>query len=91
MHNAKYRYGLLKDGAWPSEWRKVEMTNWTALLGLEAGVGVQHTPSSVIINVDALYGENPIELMDSAKSIADRTAKTLMLKYNCLLMEGSLC
>jgi predicted transcriptional regulator len=91
LHNAKYRYGLLHDGAWPIEWRKVEMTNWTSLLGLEAGVGVQHTPSSVIINVDALYGENPLSLMDTAKSIADRTAKTLMLKYKCLLAEGSLC
>jgi len=91
LHNAKYRYGLLHDGAWPAEWRKVEMTNWTALLGLEAGVGVQHTPSSIIINVDALYGENPVTLIDSARSVADRTAKTLMLKYKCLLSEGSLC
>jgi DNA-binding MarR family transcriptional regulator len=91
LHNAKYRYGLLHDGAWPSEWRKVEMTNWTALLGLEAGVRVQHTPSSIIISVDALYGENPVTLVDAARSIADRTAKTLMLKYKCLLAEGSIC
>jgi len=91
LHNAKYRYSLLHDGVWPVEWRKVEMTNWTALLGLEAGVGVQHTPSSIIINVDALYGDDPVKLMDTARSIADRTAKTLMLKYKCLLGEGSLC
>jgi DNA-binding transcriptional ArsR family regulator len=91
LHNAKYRYGLLHDGVWPVEWRKVEMTNWTSLLGLEAGVGVQQTPSSIIINVDALYGEDPVKLMDAAKSIADRTAKTLMLKYRCLLEEGTLC
>ena len=91
LHNAKYRYGLIRDGVWPSEWRKVEMTNWTSLLGLEGGVLVQHTPSSVIISVDALYGDNPITLVDNTKSVADRTAKTLMLKYNCLLAEGSLC
>lgn len=91
LHNAKYRYGLLHDGVWTAEWRKVEMTNWTALFGLEAGVGVQHTPSNVIINVDALYGENPVKLIDTARSIADRTAKTLMLKYKCLLEEGTLC
>ncbi|MCW4002453.1 MAG: helix-turn-helix domain-containing protein [Candidatus Bathyarchaeota archaeon] len=91
LHNAKYRYGLLQDGVWPSEWRKVELINWTALLGLEGGVNVQHTPSSVIINVDALYGENPSMLQDTAKTIADRTAKALMQKYHCLLQEGQLC
>ena len=32
LHNAKYRYGLLHDGIWPSEWRRVEMTNWMSLL-----------------------------------------------------------
>ena len=91
LHNAKYRYGLIRDGVWPSEWRKVEMTNWTSLLRLEGGVLVQHTPSSVIISVDALYGDNPITLVDNTKSVADRTAKTLMLKYNFSFGEGSLC
>ena len=33
----------------------------------------------------------PLNLVDTARSIADRTAKTLMLKYKCLLAEGSLC
>lgn len=91
LHNAKYRYGLIRDGIWPNGWRKVEMTNWTALLGLESGVAVQRTPSSIIINVDVLYGENPVELLDNARSLADKTAKSLMQKYSCILEEGKLC
>jgi hypothetical protein len=91
LHNIKYRYGLIRDGVWPNEWRRVEMMNWTALLGLEGGVNVLHTPSSVIISVDALYGENPVKLQDDARCLADRTAKALMAKYNCLLLEGKIC
>lgn len=90
LHNAKYRYGLIRNGVWP-DWRRVQMTNWTALLGLECGTNIQLTPSSVVINIDALYGDNPTALLDTAKSIADRVAQNLVLKYKCLLEEGRIC
>jgi predicted transcriptional regulator len=91
LHAAKYRYSLVSDGVWPADWRKVAMTNWTALLGLEGGVTVEHTPSSVIIHVETLYGADPVLLLDAARTSADRTAKALMQKYSCRLSEGKLC
>ena len=91
LHAAKYRFGLVADGRWPVDWRRVEKMNWTALLGLEGGVTVEKTPSSVIVHVETLYGKNPVELLDQARALADRTARALMLKYGCKLAEGKLC
>jgi hypothetical protein len=65
--------------------------NWTALLGLEGGVTVEKTPSSVIVHVETLYGRSPAQLLDLARGLADRTARALMQKYDCRLTEGKLC
>ena len=91
LHAAKYRFGLVRDGVWPVDWRRVVKMNWTALLGLEGGVTVERTPSSVIVHVETLYGKDPVMLLDLARTCADRTAKALMQKYGCLLEEGKLC
>jgi hypothetical protein len=91
LHAAKYRFGVVADGVWPVDWRRVAKMNWTALLGLEGGVTVEKTPSSVIVHVETLYGRSPVELLDQARQLADRTARALMLKYGCKLAEGKLC
>jgi DNA-binding transcriptional ArsR family regulator len=91
LHAAKYRFGLVVDGVWPVDWRRVAKMNWTALLGLEGGVTVEKTPSSVIVHVETLYGRDPVQLLDLARGLADRTAKALMSKYGCRLAEGKLC
>jgi DNA-binding transcriptional ArsR family regulator len=91
LHAAKYRFGLVVDGVWPVDWRRVAKMNWTALLGLEGGVTVERTPSSVIVHVETLYGRDPVELLDLARGLADRTAEALMQKYGCKLAEGKLC
>ena len=38
-----------------------------------------------------LYGENPVVMLDIARSLSDRTTNALMQKYRCLLAEGQLC
>ena len=91
LHAAKYRFGLVSDGAWPVDWRAVAKRNWTALLGLEGGITVERTPSSVIVYVETLYGKDPVGLLDLARTCAERTAKALMSKYGCRLAEGKLC
>jgi len=91
LHAAKYRYGVVADGLWPADWRRVAKMNWTALLGLEGGVTVEKTPSSVIVHVETLYGRSPAQLLDLARGLADRTARALMQKYDCRLTEGKLC
>jgi predicted transcriptional regulator len=91
LHAAKYRFPLVGDGVWPVDWRRVAKMNWTALLGLEGGVTVERTPSSIIVHVETLYGRDPVMLLDLAHGCADRTARALMQKYGCRLGEGKLC
>ena len=85
------RFGIVAEGCLPVDFRRVEMVNWTALLGLEQGVYVRHTTRSWIVHVETLYGKHPGELFGLAKNLADRVAKSLMLKYGCQLGEGEVC
>ena len=85
------RYRIVAEGLLPGDFRRVEMVNWTALLGLELGVAVRHTSCSWIVHVETLYGRHPGELFVLAKNLADRVAKSLMLKYGCKLSEGEIC
>jgi len=91
LHKVQMRYRIVSEGLLPKDFKRVEMVNWTALLGLECGVRVRHTPRSWIVHVEALYGRHPGELFTLAKNVADRVARSLMLKYGCKLAEGEIC
>ncbi|MDH5482628.1 MAG: winged helix DNA-binding protein [Candidatus Bathyarchaeota archaeon] len=91
LHRCMVRFRIASEGVLPGDFRRVEMVNWTALLGLECGVKVRHTSSSWIVHVETLYGRHPGELFVLAKNLADRVAKSLMLKYGCKLSEGEIC
>ena len=85
------RFGIVGEGCLPVDFRRVEMVNWTALLGLEQGVKVMHTSRSWIVHVETLYRKHPGEWPVLAKNLADRVAKSLMMKYGCRLTEGEVC
>jgi DNA-binding MarR family transcriptional regulator len=91
LHRCQVRYGVVAEGLLPQDFRRVEMVNWTALLGLEQGVHVRLTSRSWIVHVETLYGKHPGELFSLAKNVADRVARSLMLKYGCKLTEGEVC
>jgi len=91
LHKCQVRYGVVSEGLLPADFRRVEMTNWTALLGLEQGVHVRRTSRSWIVHVETLYGHHPGELFTLAKNLADRVARSLMQKYGCRLTEGEVC
>jgi hypothetical protein len=91
LHRCQVRFGVVSEGLLPADFRKVEMTNWTALLGLEQGVHVRRTSRSWIVHVETLYGRHPGELFTLAKNLADRVARSLMQKYGCRLTEGMVC
>jgi hypothetical protein len=91
LHKCQVRYRIVSEGLLPLDFRRVEMVNWTALLGLEQGVKVRHTSRSWIVHVETLYGRHPAELFDLARNVADRVAKSLMMKYGCKLTEGEVC
>jgi DNA-binding MarR family transcriptional regulator len=90
LHRCFVKFPVLREGVYPAgDFRRVEMVNWTALLGLERGVKVRHTTRHWIVHVEALCGRHPGELFVLAKNLADRVAKGLMLKYGCVLGEGT--
>jgi len=91
LHKCQVRYGVVGEGLLPLDFRRVEMVNWTALLGLEQGVHVRRTSRSWIVHVEALYGKHPGELFALAKNLGDRVARSLMQKYGCRLTEGEIC
>ena len=41
--------------------------------------------------METLYGKHPGELFVSAKNLADRVARSLMMKYGCRLADGEVC
>jgi hypothetical protein len=83
-------YEIISDGLLPVNFRKVEMTNWTALLGTELGVKVRKTTRSWIVHVEALRGRNPVEVTNLAMNLANRVCNALVSKYSCVLGEGKI-
>ena len=81
-------YEIIADGLVPENFRKVEMTNWTALLGTELGVRVRKTTRSWIVHVEVIRGRNPIEVTNLAMNLANRVRDALVSKYGCVLGEG---
>jgi len=81
-------YEIVAAGLVPENFRKVEMTNWTALLGTELGVRVRKTTRSWIVHVEVIRGRNPIEVTNLAMNLANRVRDALVSKYGCVLGEG---
>jgi hypothetical protein len=47
LHRCFFKYPVLREGVYPmGDFKRIEMVNWTALLGLEQGVKVRHTTTS---------------------------------------------
>lgn len=89
LHRCFFKFPILREGVYPlGDFRRVEMQNWTALLGLEQGVKVRKTTGSWIVHVETLYGRSPGELVTRAKNLADRVSMGLMSKYGCVLGQG---
>jgi len=89
LHRCFFKFPIVREGVYPmGDFKRVEMQNWTALLGLEQGVKVRKTTSSWIVHVETLYGRSPGELVTLAKNLADRVSQSLMSKYGCSLGQG---
>ena len=81
-------YEIIAAGLAPENFKKIEMTNWTALLGTELGVKVRKTTRSWIVHVEVIRGRNPIEVTNLAMNLADRVRNALVSKYGCVLGDG---
>jgi DNA-binding transcriptional ArsR family regulator len=81
-------YEIIACGLVPENFRRVEMVNWTALLGTELGVRVRRTTRSWIVHVEVIRGRNPVEVTNLALNLANRVRDGLCSKYGCVLGEG---
>jgi len=81
-------YEIIAAGLAPEDFRRVEMTNWTALLGTELGVKVRRTTRSWIVHVEVIRGRNPVEVTNLAMNLADRVRDALVSKYGGVLGGG---
>jgi hypothetical protein len=91
LHKCQVLFPIVREGFYPvGDFRRVEMVNWTALLGLVLGVHVRKTSRHWIVHVETLYGHYPGELFTLAKNLGDRVARALMSKYDVLLGEGQI-
>jgi predicted transcriptional regulator len=91
LHRCFFKFPIIREGVYPmGDFKRIEMQNWAALLGLEQGVKVRKTTSSWIVHVETLYGHSPGELVTLAKNVADRISQSLMSKYGCVLGQGSI-
>jgi DNA-binding MarR family transcriptional regulator len=81
-------FEVLREGLVPVDFRRVEMVNWTALLGLELGVKVRKTSRSWIVHVEVIRGRQPAEVYGLAMNLANRVASSLKSKYGCVLADG---
>lgn len=83
-------YELIVEGRYPEGFRKVEMVNWTALLGTELGVNVRRTTRNWIVHVEVIRGRTPVEVTNLALNLAGRVRNALCSKYGCVLGEGKI-
>lgn len=88
LDKGQVSFEILGEGVLPVDFRRVEMVNWTALLGLEGGVRVRHTARSWIVHVEVIRGRDPGEVYGLAMNLANRVAASLQSKYGCRLGQG---
>ncbi len=89
LDKCQVSFKILREGLYPDrDFKKVEMVNWTALLGLESGVKVRHTSKSWIIHVPVIRGKNPAEVYGLAMNLATQVAIGLAKKYGVVLGQG---
>lgn len=91
LHRCFVKFGVVREGVYPfGDFKRVELCNWTALLGLEKGVKVRKTSRNWIVHIETLYGKHPGELFSLALNMGNRVASALMSKYGCVLAEGQI-
>ena len=81
LHNVVVKYPILKQPRVRIDWRKVELQNWSQVIGREAGLTVRRNPDSVEIFYDMIRGDDPHELMLMALQEANHLAEHLEQKF----------
>ncbi len=89
LDKCQVAFGILREGHYPDgSFKRVQMVNWTALLGLEMGVKVRHTTKSWIVHVPVIRGKSAPEVYGLALNLANRVASALGSKFGVVLRDG---
>ena len=85
LHNVVVKYPIVEEPKIPIEWRKVELQNWSQLIGRELGLTVRKNTDSIEIFCDSIEGYDPHELLLYAFDEANRLAEVLEQKFQMKL------
>lgn len=90
LHNLYVKYPIVRQPSKRIKWRRVEMTNWTQLLGRELGLTVRKNPRSVEVITSVSEGTDPWKMLFQARAEADNLAAHLEQKFDMELGRGEL-
>lgn len=90
LHNVYWKYPILSGPRVSIVWRRVELTNWTQLIGTELGLRVRKNPHSVEIISGVVEGTDPFRLLLRARNEADLLAAHLEAKFDMKLGRAEL-
>lgn len=90
LHNLYVKYPIIVSPKIEVNWRKVQMTNWTQLLGSEMGLRIRKNPRSIEIIAKVVSGKDPYELYYQARHECDLVATHLQSKFGMSLGVGEI-
>ena len=85
LHNVVVKFPILEEPKIEIDWRKVELQNWSQLVGRELGLTVRKNPRSIEVFCDSLEGDDPYQLLLYAFDEANRLAEHLEQKFGMKL------
>jgi hypothetical protein len=85
LHAYSLKFPIVEAPTSPVDWRRVEVANWTRLVGCEAGLTVEKTTRHVIVHADEVLSEDPNEATLLAILECLRLARLLEEKFGMRL------
>jgi len=90
LHNVVFKFPILVQARLSIDWRRVELQNWSQLVGRELGLTVRKNPDSVEVFCDVVEGTDSYELLLRAFDEANRLAQHLEEKFQMKLGRPAL-
>lgn len=77
LHNVRFKYPIVIGEISKEGWKKVEMINWTKVVGDVVGCKVEISGRSIIVSPGIFFGYTLPDLLPHAKDVADFIASRL--------------
>ncbi|MFZ7137887.1 MAG: hypothetical protein ACOWW1_05665 [archaeon] len=90
LHNLYMKYPILEAPSVEIDWRRVQLNNWSQLIGVACGLTVRKNTDSFEIIASVMDGTNAYELLLKAKDECDSVVAHLEGKFRMVLGRGEL-